>query len=303
MLYYVLQILNTLGRSFGKFSHKWMTQAAEQGIYVYPGMPNGTEIGQECDQLFSNVKCGLYSNRDLLWSTICSSTGEDKAELVLDDFGYILFGGEIALPNGRRIVLSDVFSERLRPHHIKRAREECGYCPATRSALESPKIRHEIVEALDGSIDTDADPLGLLISVLEKENAESCTILKEHGYPEDAVMALHRQARRVSKDQTLSRDATCTEDGTRERQDLLEKCSTAGQFFYITRGGGIMNNSDVLYSFERKEMAESAKLWKVKKEEAIAFVPIQQAYNHIMKSKSNIPPEDWKNDELRAYIR
>jgi hypothetical protein len=51
------------------------------------------------------------------------------------------------------------------------------------------------------------------------------------------------------------------------RQDLLMKCSTAGQFFHITDGGYVMNCADMLLARERKTMLKKAvALQKAKKD-------------------------------------
>jgi hypothetical protein len=278
-----------------------MTMAAEMGIYIFPGMPNGTEIGQECDQLFSLVKTQLYNNRDYLWEALYTIAGEEKAELKISDFGYILFGGNVYLPDGSTLSLTNSFADSLQPHHVKSARKACGYCPATRSALESNKLRHEIVEMIDGEIDSDADPYGSLINLIEETNIHVCAQLIDAGYSEEAVVTLQRFARRVTGRQVQTREATRTDAGSRERQDLLAKCTTAGQFFWITRGGAIMNSSDVLLSFERKEMEQKVKKMKQHKDDCGSFVNIKSDYDELMQTK--IAPENWKNDELKVYIR
>ncbi len=38
------------------------------------------------------------------------------------------------------------------PEHVQAERKKCGYFPATRNALKSDRIRHEIVEDKDGNI-------------------------------------------------------------------------------------------------------------------------------------------------------
>jgi hypothetical protein len=282
----------------------WMAMCKKQGIYIFPGMPNGTEIGQECDQLFSYVKMCLYTNRDLLWSMICQVLGTDKAELVLDDFGPILFGGEVVLSDGSTLVLQPAFETSLQPRHIKKAREACGYCPATRSALRSDKLRHEIVETTDGIIDEDADPYGCLLASIEKDNLDACQKLIDAGYPKDAVLALHKIANRVTAAQVHSRETTRTIEGTRERQDLLTKIKSAGQFFWVT-GGAAMNSSDVLLAHARKEMTIAADSLKARRQTIKEFAPIKAAYKKQMEKllKENVSPEQWNNKEFKSFIR
>lgn len=43
-----------------------LTRLRARGGYLYPGLPNGTECGQECDQLFAFLKRLIYANRSKL---------------------------------------------------------------------------------------------------------------------------------------------------------------------------------------------------------------------------------------------
>lgn len=278
-----------------------MAQARERGFYFFPGLPNGTEIGQECDQLFSFLKLKLYTNRDRLWKERCKLEGEATAQLGLDDFGYIIFGGKVPLPDGTFIELCPAFEDALRPELIKKAREKCGYCPATRQALKSDRIRHEIVETADGDVDCDADPYGALLSILEKDNHEACNELIEAGYNAAAVNNLRRSVRRVTAAQVIGREATQTLPGTRERQDLLQTVQSAGQFFWFTMGGGAMNCADMLYAFERKRMGLEAKSLITTRDACEKFGPITESFQELMTSGREA--NTWLNADLRVFIR
>lgn len=41
---------------------------------------------------------------------------------------------------------------------------------------------------------------------------------------------------------------------TQERQELLAKVGTTGQFFHVANGGGPMNSADALLAWARKDM-------------------------------------------------
>lgn len=48
----------------GRFGVEFNAQARLDGFYHFPGTPNGTEVGQEMDQLFAYLKSLIYSNMD-----------------------------------------------------------------------------------------------------------------------------------------------------------------------------------------------------------------------------------------------
>ena len=99
------------------------------GFQLFSGLPNGTEAGQEMDQLYSSLKMGFYQNRDALFAkkvVIARMEGKgEQAQLTLNDIGYILCGGEIKFSDGTTLVLEDIFLKFLSPAHIVAAREKC----------------------------------------------------------------------------------------------------------------------------------------------------------------------------------
>lgn len=134
---------------------------------LYPGMPNGTEIGQECDQIFGYMKKLTYQNRDKLFASRFKLEGE-FAKLSMADISAIVFGGKVTIIHGSEVELVPAFEHAMDSTHIKAAMEKCGYCPSTRAALQAPQVRHQVVEDEDGVIDLDADPYGALLNELEK---------------------------------------------------------------------------------------------------------------------------------------
>ena len=83
------------------------------GFHLFPGLPNGTEAGQEMDQIYSTLKMGFYRNRDALFAkrvAIARMEGKgEQAQLTLNDIGYILRGGEIKFSDGTILVLEDAY--------------------------------------------------------------------------------------------------------------------------------------------------------------------------------------------------
>ena len=233
------------------------------GFHLFPGLPNGTEAGQEMDQIYSTLKMGFYRNRDALFAkrvAIARMEGKgEQAQLTLNDIGYILRGGEIKFSDGTILVLEDAFSKYLSPVHIVAAREKCGYCPATRTALDHDLIRHQIVFSEDGTIDMNADPHGEMLDILEKENHRVIDSLLALNANYDLVVNAKRFANHVTpstKSADGSYKTTLTTPGTREHQDLLQKYGTAGVFYKIYGGGWVLTTPDMIIQHERKVYME-----------------------------------------------
>ena len=54
----------------GRMNKDFLAIARSHGFYFLPGLPNGTELGQEMDQAFAEFKAILEENRDLLYKTL-----------------------------------------------------------------------------------------------------------------------------------------------------------------------------------------------------------------------------------------
>ena len=289
------------GRGFGDVPQSWLAMARDKGIYFFPGLPNGTEIAQEMDQLFGPLKKRIYNNRDKLWDARLTVDGA-SASLSLDDIGSCVFGGNVNLKDGSHVTLENAFLKGLTPALIQGARLKCGYCPATRAALKSNRVRHQIIEATDGDVDATADPLGALYQMLEKDNKEAANMLIDAGYPENQVSLLVKSANRLTIAQIEGRQATATEPNTRERQDALEKVKSAGDFFRITLGGDIQNSSDMLFAFERRAMKKKAEKLEKMKAACQAFQAIKdKAVLFLQTASAN--PTSWTKEQLALCIR
>ena len=111
----------------GRLGIAYRFQAQAEGIYLYPGLPNGTEAGQECDQLFAYTKTLTGANQEKLYEARVRTEG-DSATLSLKDTGICVFGGTVTLANGESLTLEKAFDMSMDSAHIKRAQEKCGYC-------------------------------------------------------------------------------------------------------------------------------------------------------------------------------
>jgi hypothetical protein len=197
----------------GRMGTEFLAESAALGMYFFPGLPNATEIGQEMDQLFAAFKTCAYDNRNKLNRARVAAEGAN-AILGFPDVGYLVFGGTVKLSDGTEVVLA-AFAKYLSREHIQAAREKCGYFPASRNALRSDRLRHEIVEDEDGEVDEEEDPYGSMLEALEQQNHDTVARLVERSY---ALATLgKRNVERISATQTEGRSAVKTLPNTRAR--------------------------------------------------------------------------------------
>jgi hypothetical protein len=274
----------------GRSQTGFLSRTYVEGMGVFPGLPNGTGCGQEMDQIFRAFKICCYRNRMRLYNA--RHALDENATITLLDSGYIIFGGSVLLKDGSYIELEPAFSLYLSPAHIKAAREKCGYCPATRNALNSSQIRHEVVAGEEDDIEEDSDPHGALLDQLEKENHFCVSQLEERGY--SLAFQAKRFVKRITSNQLAGQATTRTVPNTRERQDLLQKVSTSGQFYQVTSGGAVLNSADVLLGRERKLMLKEAKTLQDLKKETLAFAD-------TLKSAKLLGEKDYKKWTMRDF--
>jgi hypothetical protein len=212
----------------GRHSASFTCWSKVEGLCYFPDLPQGTEVGQEMDQLFSAFQNGCNINRRKIYHERCRVQGA-KATLTLEDVGHIVFSGELQLgENQPPLLLEDVFAKYLSPQHIRAACEKVGYYPATRRSLENALVcGHELIENADGEIDEYADATGVMLDLLEKENHRAVAVLIEAGYLEATEGKRHINRRTAA--QVTAHSITRTAPLSRERQDMLQKhCTTAG---------------------------------------------------------------------------
>ena len=95
---------------------------------------------------------------------------------------------------------------------------------------------------------------------------------------------------------------TMTEPNTSERQELLAKVSTAGQFFQVTNGGGPMNSNNALIAYAMRDMeAKAAKM--VKQKQALAgFGKTMEEVSTLLGKKPLSSWRTWTVTELKLFI-
>jgi hypothetical protein len=78
------------------------------------------------DQMYAYAKTLCYKNRDDLLRRRLQIEGEN-ASLTLTDVGFIIFGGDVAMPDGCTLPLIKAFDRAFDEMHVRRACEKCGY--------------------------------------------------------------------------------------------------------------------------------------------------------------------------------
>jgi hypothetical protein len=111
----------------GRLGVAYRFQSKAEGMYLYPGLPNGTEAGQECDQLFACTKAVTGANQEKLYAARVRTEG-DSATLSLNDAAICVFGGTVILANGETLTLEKAFDITMDSARIKMAQAKCGYC-------------------------------------------------------------------------------------------------------------------------------------------------------------------------------
>jgi hypothetical protein len=165
----------------GRFFSDFRIVARAHGIYSFPGMPNGTEIGQEMDQLFGNLKTRMQRNQQMIFQKQCHQNGA-KAQVTAWDTAFILFGGMMPFDDGTTLDLPNSFAIAMDPALVKVAREKCGYYPATRASLQSANLRHEMYVDNNGNADNSSDPCSSLLHQMELQNEQAVNELTARGF-------------------------------------------------------------------------------------------------------------------------
>lgn len=145
---------------------------------MFPGVPNGTEVGQEMDQSCAHLKTLCYRNRETLIKARTDANRDDTSALGLADVGWLIFGGKVSLANGMSVDLLPSFDAAFDKDHLDRAKAKCGCYPSARAALNSAKVRR--VLAVSGSVDDDddqsvegADPTEAMCAEIESQASVS----------------------------------------------------------------------------------------------------------------------------------
>ena len=251
----------------GRDNPNYLATARLNGFLHYPGLPNGT-LFQELDQIFGAFKTKLDKNRAAIWLkryALCRS----KAKVGISDMPSILFGGPVTFPDATAIVLPNAVALTLDPKHLESGCKKCGYIPATRIALDSGKLRQEIILDEDGTLSETANDSRetKILLCMEKLNHDMVTKLSEAGYK--LAINLKRSLNLVSAEQTKAREVVLTKPGTTARIRQLVNAKTAGDFFRVTNGGGCMNADDCIVAAQLKQKQKL--LPSLKKEKRLVY--------------------------------
>ena len=283
----------------GRTHEGYLAQSHLDGLVHYPGLPNGT-LFQELDQVFSLLKTRMEENRERIWNVNYELDGA-RARVKIGDFAKILFGGKKEFATGGFIILRNAFADGLSREHLERAIKKCGYVPATRIALKSGKLRHEIIECSDGELDEELNEVGMAETLLliEKMNHETVEELVEQGYT--LATGLKRDVTRRKHRDFLSEESpstTTTVPGTTAYQRQLLKASTQGKHFKLTNGGAPMNSDDWICAMELKEWDKKAEELEKKKKKV---EKIRKSSKDASKVTGN-DPSQWTKDQVISKI-
>lgn len=116
----------------GRFDDEFLAQSRTDGFHHFPGLPNGTEIGAEMDQLFGYHKSLIYANTDKLWSKRCEVDGPN-VQLSNEDFVSCIFGLDVVMKNGDAVTLM---------HSVKLSAERRFARPGIRLDMHPPPETH-----------------------------------------------------------------------------------------------------------------------------------------------------------------
>ena len=219
------------------------------------------------------------------------------------------------------ITLENAFVKALSKEHLKRAREKCGYVPSTRNALYHPKCRRDTedeVELAMGVPETNEEMMQLINRIdsiylesgqintdgykemvlgIQERHYESIRVLVDLGFKSA------RMGQRALKENEIdigaeSSSGVTTVQGTRERQNLLQKASRAGEFYRVTNGGASLGCDDMLIAMERSRMEAKAKDLQKNRKELIVKLQTRRIALEILEDGG----QPRRIDELKACI-
>jgi hypothetical protein len=224
------QVICKVDSGPGRMNPKMLAELKLRGFYLFPGVPNTTSVTQETDQNYGPFKTYYRKNLEQL----SQEQFLENKSLHINDLPLIVFGREAA-PGKESMV--DAFAKAFSREVCLSAWKQCASVPLTLQALSSDKARHEIMLDKDGNVDDTCDPDSRTLLRLEEVNHFSCDfLLSFYGFDGSK---LRIDAPRRKKQQQL------TQPFSLERQQAIQKATTAGQLFHAT--GGTMLNSDDMF--------------------------------------------------------
>ena len=281
----------------GRTNVDYLSESFLDGLVHYPCLPNGT-LFQELDNIFFDTKTGMDANRKMIFDKSYELYGE-KANVTSKDIPYILFGGERSFPDGSVLFLENIYARSLNAKRLYSAQKKCGYVPAKRTALESGKLRHDIVLDENGDLTEESNDMSMAKALLQVEQENHSVVDRLQGKGYQFAHLLKRELKKIEEAASQTFAQTVTVPGTTEHQRRLMKASTQGKHFYVTNGGAPMNSEDCLIAHEMKCYEEEKVNLTRKKKAASAFRKIRDAAEGVVGQDY----KNWSVVQLKAKIR
>ena len=252
-----------------------------KGFYLIPGVPNTTHVTQATDRNYGWFKSIYRTNLTKLTAHRAGNKEKNseakqrdevppnkKETIQPTDIPLLIFGGTVideegvdsegVDDNGIDIGLENAFGKAFGFERNRKIWAEIGINPFNRKCLEDSKVKHEVLELPDGTLDVDADPLTSKLLQIERLNRAAVSFLVANGY--DGTV-FSKCAPRQHRSQ---RNIAVTAPRSRERQDRLAKASTASGRF-VTTGGEHLNSDDWFITTERTSRVAMVKDLEAKK--------------------------------------
>ena len=228
-----LQVAILVDSGPGRLNAVMLAEMKLLGFYLLPGVPNTTHITQPTDQNYGRFKDIYQKNL----TKLTEHRELRKATIQQGDVPLLVFGG---LADNVDIELQNAFSIAFLFERNQAVWKKKVFEPFTRNCLESNKVCSGIVFLPDGTIDLEANPMTVVLVALEKKNKKAVAVLNK--YEHDGNKFLKKAPRLDPKQSSIA----VSLPHTRERQDLLVKCSTAGSRWNVTHGDSL-NCEDFLF--------------------------------------------------------
>lgn len=277
----------------GRMNESMLAFMRTRGYYLFPGVPNTTQVTQETDQNYESFKRAYRVNLDDLCKYRFAQGQGQKNTVNMSDIWLLVFGGAVS-PN---LSLSNAFEAAFSTDRILWAWNKVGACPLTRACLLSSSVRHEVVVDANGCVDVDVDPVATQLLALEEKNKMCCQVLQAMGC---AVKHLTITAPRTGKKVAPQRN---TEELTAELQEQLAAASSAGEHFKLR--GGTLSADDYFIGKERTRRKEAIASLQAKKARVEEFTRLATEAATIMESNkvAEKGPSGLTNDCLKKLIK
>ena len=284
---------------------KFLIPQRNSGLIMYPGLPNGTELDQEMDQQYSDTKTCMEMNRLKLEGARrdCERNVPGYMTKHSDtDLPKILFGGDIALPDGSTITLENAFEKSFTPEKIKSALAKCGYFPATRQSLGAKKLRREWTgEDIDDSPGADLDRgHDEMLADIQSLNHATVDKLVELGY--EVASEFKCYIRKNPSLASIFSPSIKTVPLSTVPKDVVEKLlsvRTAGKWFSVTGGGGPLNCTEMLQIQHLKANRIKAKKLRKRKEDLEKKAVIVSTAQDLLQTNSQA---EWKVSDYKTLV-